>query len=262
VLGGFSALIQIIGIVPPVRQYYVEMTALDPSLIKSAAIWEFKSSAPVWHMRWLLGGNPLDLAVTRLGTDAIPIALGFVVIIAFMLFGLVRPRKRWIPYLNIILVFGMIYAMLSVYRNDPEYYLERRDLRAAQERISGQANQDDLVIVKSYNTPVWYYWMNWADPDPDWISLPFYFPKPSLIEEHASSNDPEVALDQATLKLLKGLPSNQYQRVWLLLPSDTPGATLNIELDWLIQNSTLIDSWSFLGDQDQTQLFLFDLAGK
>jgi len=76
-VGGFSVLIQVIGTLPPMRQFYVEIANIDPALIKSAAIWRFNYSPLVWHIKWLLTGGGLDLDAARVGIYAIPIVLGF-----------------------------------------------------------------------------------------------------------------------------------------------------------------------------------------
>jgi hypothetical protein len=63
------------------------------------------------------------------------------------------------------------------------------------------------------------------------------------------------------MKLFHDLP-NKYNRVWLVLPSDTPGASLNIEVDWLTNNSATSNNWRFEGDLTETRLYLFELTGQ
>jgi hypothetical protein len=101
--------------------------------------------------------------------------------------------------------------------------------------------------------------MNWAEQSYPWISLPLYFPKPYLFDMYEETNNPEVALDEATLKLFRELPT-EYERVWLVLPGDTPGATLNIEVDWLLNNSATSTNWKFEGEIAETQLYLFEFT--
>jgi len=258
-VGGLSALIQVIGTLPPMRQFYIEMANLDPYLIKSAAIWKFNHSPLAWHIKWLLAGGALDLAAARIGLNTIPIVLGFFLLAALVVFSLMHPFKKGFPYFNLALAFGLVIFMLFTYKSDPEYYITRLDLIAAQKEISNNVMPDDLVVIKAYSSPVWYYWMNWAEPSQDWISLPLYFPKPSLIEEYELTNNPEVALDEATMKLFYDLPY-EYDRVWLVLPSDTPGATLDIEVDWLTNNSASSNNWQFEGELTETRLYLFELT--
>jgi len=260
-VGGLSVLIQVIGTLPPMRQFYVEIINIDPALIKSAAIWRFNHSPLAWHIKWLLAGGELDLAAARVGISAIPIVLGFIILEALAIISLKHPLKKSLPYFNFVLMAGLVIAMLFTYKRDPYFYIERLDLFAAQEEVRNNVMPDDLVVIKSYNTPVWYYWMNWAEPIQNWVSLPLYFPKPNLIEEYRLTNNPEVALVEASVKLFPDLP-DKYSRVWLVLPSDTPGATLNIEVDWLMNNSATNTNWKFKGDVTETRLYLFEFVGQ
>jgi len=258
-LGGFSALIQVIGTFPPMRQFYIEITSIDPTLIKSSAIWRLNYSPLAWHIKWLLAGGELDLAAARVGISAIPIVLGFIILAALTIISLMHPLKKSLPYFNFILMVGLVIAMLFTYKRDPYFYFDRLDLSAAQEEVSSKLKPDDLVIIKSYSTPVWYYWMNWAEPIQNWVSLPLYFPKLNLIEEYRLTNNPKVALDEAAVKLFPDL-HDKYSRVWLVLPSDTPGANLDIEVDWLMTNSVKSTNWIFKGDFEETQLYLFEFV--
>ena len=259
VLGAISTAIQLIGSLAPVRQFYIELTSIDPSLIKTAAIWRIDYSPILWNIDWLLGGGALDLALVRVGKNAIPILVGFLLVGFLVGFAIFHPAKKSLPIVSVGLLAGMTIAMLFSYKQDPEYYLARLDLRASQEVIESEGISDDVVIIKSYSSPVWYYWMNWADQDNGWISLPLSFPKPSLIKEYQGTDNPEIALDEATLSLFRQI-SDDNQRVWLLVPSDTPGATLNIEAEWLTNNSISSTNWKFEGNSTDTQLYLFEFA--
>jgi hypothetical protein len=148
--------------------------------------------------------------------------------------------------------------MLVAYKRDPAYYQTRTDLQAVQEKISRGYLPGDLVLIKSYGTPAWYFMMDWGNPQLQWTSLPFYFPAPSLIERSKLTHDPELALDEITLSLLRKVPGS-YQRVWLVLPGDSPGADLNLEVDWLGNKSLSTSSWVFLGDRVETRLYLFEI---
>jgi len=258
-VGGFSALIQVIGILPPMRQFYIEMANVDRDLFKSAAIWEFKHTPLVWNIKWIISGGALDLAAARMGLSAIPIVIGLFFIAFLVIISLMHPLKKWLTYFSFIMTFGLVIVMLFTYKFDPEYYLGRNDLVSAEEKVSNNVLPDDLVVIKSYSSPVWYYWMNWAEQSYTWISLPLYFPKPNLIDMYEETNNPEVALDEATLKLFRELPT-EYERVWLILPGDSPGATLNIEVDWLLNNSATSTNWKFEGELAETQLYLFEFT--
>ena len=178
---------------------------------------------------------------------------------ALNIVALASPLWKRIPYFTLALSLGLTFAMLVSYASDPVYNISRQDLSGAHEKIKSTFKTGDLVILKSYNTPAWGYWMNWADPALEWIALPLYFPPPDLIEEYELTNNPEVALDEATLDLFQELP-DRYQRVWLVLPGDTPGATLNIEVDWLKTISESNAAWIYSGDETKTRLYLFEIT--
>jgi hypothetical protein len=100
--------------------------------------------------------------------------------------------------------------------------------------------------------------MDWGNPHVQWTSLPFYLPSLSLIERYELTHNPEDALDEITLSLLRKVPGS-YHRVWLVLPGDSPGADLNLEVDWLGNISLNSSSWIFSGDRGDTRLYLFEI---
>jgi hypothetical protein len=257
-LGSISVLVQIIGVLPPIRNYYTKISTASPAVSEFVTLWVPKYSALLWNLKWILSGGKLELAAVRIGAPAIPIVLGFGVIIFLILLGLKRITWRWFPLTAFILTIGLMIFMLVAYKRDPAYYQTRTDLQAVQEKISRGYLPGDLVLIKSYGTPAWYFMMDWGNPQLQWTSLPFYFPAPSLIERSKLTHDPELALDEITLSLLRKVPGS-YQRVWLVLPGDSPGADLNLEVDWLGNKSLSTSSWVFLGDRVETRLYLFEI---
>ena len=257
-LGIISMLIQLVGILPPMRLYYLDVFQFDLASVDSTAIWNPRYSALLWHLKWILSGGALDLAAIRVGISAFPVVLGWIVVIGLTFWGLIRFSRIWFPVINLLFSLGLTVAMLIIYSSDSSYIHSRNDLAAAQEHISRHISPHDLILVKSYGTPAWFYWMNWADPALQWIALPYFFPTLGLIAEYDSTHNPETILDEATISLLEKLPGS-YQRVWIVLPGDSPGADLNIEADWLKSISISSDHWSFRGDDIDTRLYLFEL---
>ncbi|RJQ26835.1 hypothetical protein C4565_06155 [Candidatus Parcubacteria bacterium] len=257
-LGIISMLIQLVGILPPMQLYYRDVFQFDLASVDSTAIWNPRYSALLWHLKWLLSSGTLDLAAIRVGTSAFPVVLGWIVVIGLTFWGLVRFSRIWFPVINLLFSLGLTAAMLAIYSSDSSYFHSRNDLASAQEHISRHISPQDLVLIKSYGSPAWFYWMNWADPTLDWIALPFFFPTPGSITEYNLNHNPETILDEATLSLLEKLPGS-YQRVWIVLPDDSPGADLDIEVEWLKNISISSDHWSFRGDAIDTRLYLFEL---
>lgn len=257
IIGSVSVLVQLIGVLPPVKGYYIEMTSIATPELASLTTWSFKYSALVWHLKWILSGGYFDLPVMRIGGRIIPVLLGFSTLLGLAVIGLLKGLRPWLQISSLLLCVYMMILMLFSYSEDPAYFYSRYDLEAAQEKISENYRPGDTVLIKSYGTPAWYYWMNWSNPDIQWISLPFFYPAPSLIEKHNLIPNPELIMDELTLSLLNTLPGST-QRIWLVAPSDTPGASLNLEADWLESRSVSSNNWIFTAGPNTTRLFLFN----
>ena len=258
-LGLLSLASQLIGILPPMKQYYIDMLKISSQSLETIGLWNPTFSPWLWHIKWIISGGSWDLAAVRVGVQSIPIILGWVVVICIALLGLQRTSRISLPGFGLLLIVGITVFMLVTYKFDPAYSSTRADLELAQETISQHISDDDLVLIKSYGTPAWHYWVNWADPDYQWTSLPFFFPKPSLIKEYNQTQDPEIVLDEITISLFQELPGS-YQRVWLLLPDDTPGVNMDIEIDWLEEISISSEEWVSPGNDIETRLYLLEFA--
>ena len=258
-LGIVSTAVQIIGILPPMRQYYIDILATNPTALDFLALWHPEYSPWWWHIKWIASGGSWDLAAVRVGALSIPIILGFMIVIGIVLLAMLRYSRTWILAIGLFFCIGMTIFMLVDYKSDPAYSPTRTDLELAQETISQQISDDDLVLIKSYGTPAWFYWMNWADPNYQWTSLPFFFPEPSLIEEYNQTQDPEIVLNEITIHLFQELPGD-YRRVWLLLPGDSPGVTLHAEENWLKVLLILSEEWDYILDELNSRLYLLEFT--
>jgi len=258
-IGILSLSVQLISVLPPMRQYYLDMLKTSSRLLETAGLWNPMHSPWMWHIKWILSGGSWDLAAVRAGVQSVPIILGFMIVVGAMVMGLLRTTKILLPGIGLLVTIVITAFMLLTYKSDPAYSPTRTDLELVQEMISQHILEDDIVLIKSYVTPAWFYWMNWGDTHYKWTSLPFYFPIPSLIEEYHRTQDPSVALDEITLSLFQELPGS-YQRVWLVLPGDTPGVDLEIEANWLKALSTSSEEWVFTVNAMESRLYLFVLT--
>jgi hypothetical protein len=258
-IGVPSMLVQLLGVLPPLRGYYIDLADAATPVSVSATLWSSAWSPLVWSFKWLLSGKPADLAAVRVGAASIPVVLGFLVVILLACLGLARRLRGWLPVVAACLAVGLVFSLPVVYKNDLAYFRARSDLAESQAMIAHGYRPGDLVLVKAYGTPAWFYWMDWADPRLQWTSLPFYFPASNLVAKYNALLDPEVALDEITLALFKSLPG-PYRRVWLVLPDDSPGASLNLEVAWLRDHEKMKDAWIYTGAGSRTYLYLFELA--
>ena len=251
-----SFLLQIIGILIPLGEYYKLLYSSSPTINVEATVWDPQYSAVLWGAGRILRGEADSLAIMQ---DEGGILLGFCILIVVI--GIAFMRMPTIKLAASAMGISLLMSVLIVfsYKDDPYYHLSRKDLSTSHQLISRIVRPEDLIIIKSYGAPVWYYWMNWADSQLHWTSLPYYFPSPETVEEYNSSLAAEDALDEITLSLLDGIPGN-YTCVWLLIAGDSPGSNLNIEVKWLEQKSLSNTNWKFNHKSIETRLYLFDFT--
>ena len=148
--------------------------------------------------------------------------------------------------------------MMYLFRNDPAYYSTRKDLSRSQTYLVEHIKPEDLVFIKSYGSPIWFYWMNWGDNKIQWNALPYYFPIPARLDAFNVSKNPEDAMDTITLSIFKH-KIKPGQRTWLLVGGDSPGAGLGTETLWLEERSIANECQDFADNGKITELCYFDI---
>jgi len=257
-LAVISVLIQLLGVLTPIIKYFVEMSSVSQMMPTGALVWNAKYSILGWSVKWLLFGGELEIAAVRLGMK-FWLVWGTVCLIGIGSVLFVSGKRRKLVSFGLeILGLGMGLVLLFVCRSDPAYYSERMDLANVQNVLEEQYRADDVVFIQSYGSPAWHYWMNWSDPRVHWISLPYSFPEPSEIDRFMETQNPEDALDVITLDLLEQ-EIQQTRRVWLVVPSDSPGAGLGLEASWLKARANTHTDWRFDSGLNETRLYLFDI---
>lgn len=241
-LGLISILIQLLGISTPVGDYYRYLASLSPQAAGSVGIWDLRYSALTWTAGQLFSGGQWDLSAFRNGLPGLLTAVGLVILGGLAWLRL-HSRPVWIaPLLLGITCLAVIFLPKS-YAADPVYYPARDDFQAAQADLRILSLPDDGLVIGSYATPAWYYWMNWGLPDPAWVSLPFSLPDSSGLPAPV-----ETILDSV---------SRAHQRSWLLLPCDSPlSSTLLAQKDQLT-SLELVTEKTYLDEGCQTNLLLF-----
>lgn len=255
-LGLISLGVQLLGVLVPVGEYYSAMLLAGNPVSEWSTIWEAKNSILLWNARWLISGRTWDLALARMPSAIIPVSVSVAVILGGVFLYLRFQRGKRFLWLGLAACLAMNLVMLFSFRGDPAYESTRTDFKNAQSYIKANGQPGDPVLIRSYGTPVWRYWMNWAAPQVHWTALPYYFPVPSLVEKYRATNDPEDGLSNHSLELLRqslalGRP------FWLVLPSDSPGADLGLEKKWLITKASDVDCVSFEGQGQTTEVCKF-----
>jgi len=255
-LGSLSLFVQLIGILAPVKQYYIALTNASPSVSYTSAIWNPKYTALWWHLKWIFSGGIADIAISRVGIRSLPLIIFLLLLISCSLFLTSGKYRLWHAVILLTVTIISSGIMLSVYRFDPANR-PRNDLVDSQIIIRDFHLDEDVILIKSYGTQAWSYWMNWADPNLKWVSLPYSFPGQYSIEKYLISKDPSDAPDNTSQRIIQKA-ADDYERVWLVIPDDSPGSNYNWETTYLAQNGPMLNSWIFSEDGYITRLYLFD----
>lgn len=258
VLAILSAFIQMLGVLVPVTQYFITCASKQPPVTESMMVWNISDSIIDWSLGWILHGNAVNLAIIRNGRPGLYILAGAILVVVLSSLGFKSRNFKKLLILPMTLAIGMSIALPIFYKNDPDYYSNRADLYASQKYISDHLSPGDRILLKSYGNTVWEYWMNWTGPNLKWTALPFTYPGLDAIERFHSSGDPLQAMDTATLGILEKEVIRDHQ-VWLVLPSDTPGADLGIEESWLNLRSDHVECAQFSGNNQSTRVCHYHL---
>jgi hypothetical protein len=202
-LGELSVLVQLIGISTPLGEYYRYISHAAGTL----GVWDPRYSALVWTASRVISGDQWDLAALGNGLPGLLNAAGLVVL-ACVAFLRLRTRHAWLTPFLLICVCLAILLMPKIYKADPVYSPARSDFRAAQDDLLALAEPADGLVISSYGTPAWSYWMNWGSVSPAWVSLPY-----------STSDSPGLP---ASFEKILAEAASAYDRVWLLLPCDSP----------------------------------------
>ena len=154
-----------------------------------------------------------------------------------------RSRPIWMTLVLLGFTSLVILLLPKCFSADPAYYPSRNDFRAAQADLQSLASPADGLVISSYGTPAWYYWINWGPADLAWVSFPF-----------SLSGSYGIAV---TVETILAAASRDHKRIWLLLPCDSPpSAALLAQKDKLV-TLELVAERSYQDGTCRTSLLLF-----
>ena len=254
--GLFSMFVQFIAVLAPVKNYYISLANSIPSVLTSTQIWNPKFSALWWHINWILSGGKSDILFIQLELVTLPLftmlLLGLCSSIFFS-FG-----KYSLQYGVTILLFSILSSVFLLFLFHPSHQFQiRNDLENSKKTIQEKYLPTDVILIKSYGTTAWSYWMNWANPELKWLSLPFYFPAEKSIESYYDSRSPFDTPNDISLRIMQKAES-EHKRIWLVIPDDSPGSNMNWEVTYLTQDEKILDYWSFFSEGHSIRLYLFN----
>ena len=251
-----SGLIQLGAVMAPPEAYYARLAGLAPGAAWTIAIWNPVYTEMVGYWQSVFEGQPWDFAWVRLLPDHPVRVVGlFLVALALLapaLIGLRRLQRttgRRLTALAIGLACGAVsvlpYGLLRAYYPDPYYSAPRIDFRAAAEYLARNAKPGDAIVVRGYQHPLWYYFLNYARVPVQWYGIDAASPDPTESAELRARRAPNEALSEATVALLAQELPARYERVWLVNDFGAPGGEQHWEEWWLAQSQPFVRSEIF-----------------
>jgi hypothetical protein len=249
--------------VPWIGQYLAwKAEGLNP--YAAAAAWDARFMAipgqllrlarpQMWHLAWLRmlrGGS----------AEAAGLALAGLVLAAGGLALLLRETRRIIGRPARALTYAVfvtslilpLWPNLSLLRADPAWSGDRREFQLALQWLRPRVASGDCVVLASYGTSLWSFWMNWWDQPVRWYSLPYEIPGSS------SSFRPGESPSEAVMELLHG-PSCRGRRIWYMISTDTPGYGLRSERERFSAIGPSIEAATFEGPS-RVEIYLYSPA--
>ncbi len=143
-----------------------------------------------------------------------------------------------------------IFPLWWSYRSDPYWGGNRSEFVGAIGWVSTEISSGEVLVINSYGTPLWSFWLNWWNREEPWYSLAFEIPSVEGTDEFPSD------LTQGLIKSLE----DTYSRFWYVNSSDSPGYGLRTETKWLDGRHPLISQRRFDGEAVEVEARLYDLS--
>jgi hypothetical protein len=261
-VGFVGGIIQLAGVLVGWNLVYRDWQSqgLDP--FSTASAWDPKFNPIPGHLSHLLQPSTWTVAWYRTFGEEIAMAIAIGIgLLALAIFVLARRRLReGTAGLGGRIVAICIAAaavvpsipLWSIYRSDPKWGGDRPEFAEAIGHVSQGISGTDVLVIDSYATPLWGFWLNRWSHGESWFSLAFEIPDPEI-----DLADPIIPSD-LTQALVASLES-EFSRLWFVTSSDSPGYSLGAESSWLSDQFQLSSHQRFEGAASQVEVWLFDL---
>ena len=163
--------------------------------------------------------------------------------------GLDGGLPRSFPLFVALAVALPSFLLWWAYRRDPCWGGDRSEFGEAIEWARPEVSSGDVLVINSYGTPLWSFWLNWWDQEVPWYSLAFEIP---------SVEDVDTLPSDLTQGLIESLEES-YPRLWIVSSSDSPGYSLRAETMWLDERYPLVSQRPFDGDAVELDARLYNL---
>ena len=255
-----GAVIQASGAWVPWIDSYQAWTAqgLDP--YAPAAAWEARFlvipgqllrllDPRAWDLAWLRMLREGDLRPAFLALAAVVLAAVSLVLLARQIMaGRGKGGKTLARALVVASLILPLWPNLSLLRSDPAWGGDRPEFDQVLQWLRARAAPGDCLLLDSYGTPLWFFWMNRWDRPVRWTSLPFELPGGSVSDA-----------GEAAQELLEG-GGCSHGRLWYVVSTDSPTFALRVGGEWSAALDDFVEVAIF-GESSRVEIHYYSPAG-
>jgi len=143
-------------------------------------------------------------------------------------------RRRYLILFTLSILIMLPVATWWAASADPTWGDDHPEFGAALDAVRADISENDVILLDSYGTSLWYYWMNRWDQSQRWYSLPFSVAGVVRIGDEESPTSAEV--ENLILELKRSVDS-----IWYLTSSEIADYSANPDRRW-IESQLSLDS--------------------
>ncbi len=244
VILALSVLVQLGAVLVPWNRSYIHWQASGADPYAVSAAWKVRFLAIPTQVAGLFSFSQWGIAWQRLfPSEAVRVVSLLILALTFMALsirGLQRlESKPWSRKWYLILFTLSILIILPVatwwaVSGDPAWGDDRVEFGAALEAVRAEISENDVILLDSYGTSLWYYWMNRWDQPQRWYSLPF------SIVGVVWDGDDILTISTEVEGLIPEL-EGKADSIWYLTSSETADYMANPDRRW-IETQLSLDS--------------------
>jgi hypothetical protein len=245
-----SVLVQLSAVLVPWNQAYDHWHSqgLDP--YSTSSVWKARFLAIPGQLTGLFSFNEWGVVWQRLlpidGSAVAIVAVCALFLAILSLRCLLNPglnflsRRRSVVFILsgiVVLVFTTWWAACG----DPAWGDDRSELHTAFSTVTDQISENEVVLLDSYGTTLWYFWINRWNQQQRWYSLPF------SIGNGAFTGEGDLPVSAELEHLILEFDGN-VDALWYVTSGETADYVTNPDRRWLESQLTLDTCMHFGGD--------------
>ena len=135
-------------------------------------------------------------------------------------------------------------TLLYTGRKDPYWGTNQSQYQDSMEYIRNESRPTDVILLNTYGTPLWTFWIDQWDQSVHWYSLPYSIPQ----GEDSGKEELPPPSDEVVV-LLDGI-NGDAQFLWYVSSTLAPDYSSSQEKTWLETHYIPLESKIFNGDPE------------